>query len=546
MVVERVEPKAGGSSLTGAQEASQPCARAACTAARLGEQHCIAHVDEPELRGAVNRWRSGGPLDASDAQIDEATLARFLDALAHVEIASKAVAASTRLRPSSCGEIRFERSVFGGDVDFSQLQFPGPVLFDHASFAGAANFGMTTFAEHADFDHVTFRDRANFRAAVFDDHAGFEGAVFCASATFIAAEFGSYLDLADAHFAQDVAIEGAKFQTARQLGPFTVAGKLSLDASQFGARVMIDAGAGVLSAQDTVFSDGVRLSLSDARVDLERADLGRASALAGRDSGSAPTLLTLCSARVAGLSISNVDLRECRFFGAHGLETLSIEPSCQWLHTPQGLGCIDREMIAEEDDWRLRDERRRDGRRLRVRRPRIRWDDGDPSRNREQARGEALDLGQLAGVYRALRKASEDSNDQAGAADLYYGEMEMRRRNPMPGKRGRPRAWGDKLIIGGYWLLAGYGLRASRSFLALAAIILIAAVLLSRWGFQHRRPYADSVLFGAQSSLTLVRPLETPATRLLQPGEVIQIALRLCGPALLALGVLSVRSRIKR
>ncbi|MGY1583783.1 hypothetical protein [Streptomyces sp. MN13] len=34
---------------------------------------------------------------------------------------------------------------------------------------------------------------------------------------------------------------------------------------------------------------------------------------------------------------------------------------------------------------------------------------------------------QLAPVYRALRKAFEDGKHEPGAADFYYGEMEMRR-----------------------------------------------------------------------------------------------------------------------
>ena len=33
----------------------------------------------------------------------------------------------------------------------------------------------------------------------------------------------------------------------------------------------------------------------------------------------------------------------------------------------------------------------------------------------------------LAAVYRELRKGREDAKDEPGAADFYYGEMEMRR-----------------------------------------------------------------------------------------------------------------------
>jgi hypothetical protein len=38
-----------------------------------------------------------------------------------------------------------------------------------------------------------------------------------------------------------------------------------------------------------------------------------------------------------------------------------------------------------------------------------------------------VESAQLAGLYRALRKAREDAKDEPGAVDFYYGEMEMRR-----------------------------------------------------------------------------------------------------------------------
>jgi hypothetical protein len=35
----------------------------------------------------------------------------------------------------------------------------------------------------------------------------------------------------------------------------------------------------------------------------------------------------------------------------------------------------------------------------------------------------------LAMLYRVLRKAQEDSKNEPGAADFYFGEMEMRRQD---------------------------------------------------------------------------------------------------------------------
>lgn len=83
---------------------------------------------------------------------------------------------------------------------------------------------------------------------------------------------------------------------------------------------------------------------------------------------------------------------------------------------------------------------------------------------------------QLAPVYRALRKAFEGSKNEPGAADFYYGEMEMRRKRPH--QHSPRRTW----PAAGYWLLSGYGLRALRALGWLAAAMLVTIVLLMGCG----------------------------------------------------------------
>ena len=87
---------------------------------------------------------------------------------------------------------------------------------------------------------------------------------------------------------------------------------------------------------------------------------------------------------------------------------------------------------------------------------------------------EPLEPGQIAGLYRALRKGREDSKDEPGAADFYYGEMEMRRH-----ARTTPTA--EHAIIWLYWLISGYGLRALRSLAALVFVGVVATVALIGW-----------------------------------------------------------------
>lgn len=51
--------------------------------------------------------------------------------------------------------------------------------------------------------------------------------------------------------------------------------------------------------------------------------------------------------------------------------------------------------------------------------------------------------GRLAAPYRALRKAQEDSKNEPGAADFYYGEMELRRLDPQT-------PWAERVVLWPY------------------------------------------------------------------------------------------------
>jgi hypothetical protein len=92
----------------------------------------------------------------------------------------------------------------------------------------------------------------------------------------------------------------------------------------------------------------------------------------------------------------------------------------------------------------------------------------------QQRRDEA---GEIANLYRALRKGREDNKDEPGAADFYYGEMELRRKAVPPSV--------ERLILWTYWLVSGYGLRAWRALLATLIVLAAFAVLMVAGGFQH-------------------------------------------------------------
>ena len=146
---------------------------------------------------------------------------------------------------------------------------------------------------------------------------------------------------------------------------------------------------------------------------------------------------------------------------------------------------------------------------------------------------------ELAGLYRALRKAREDAKDEPGAADFYYGEMEMRRHD-----NDRPRA--ERWILHAYWLLSGYGLRATRAFAALAVVLFVTTIGLWNFGLVETGPpaFTDVALYALATSAPIgggeLRASLTTA------GEAIRIALRFTGPLLIGFALLAVRGRVKR
>ena len=154
---------------------------------------------------------------------------------------------------------------------------------------------------------------------------------------------------------------------------------------------------------------------------------------------------------------------------------------------------------------------------------------------------------QIAAIYRALRKGREDGKDEPGAADFYYGEMEMRRQRPR-GQEAERRAApaGERLVLWLYWLVSGYGLRASRALASLALTVVVFALLFGWWGTRPDQDFGRTLLFSLQSTSSLFRVPETPGFALTAAGELMQVVLRLLGPLFFGLALFSLRGRVKR
>jgi hypothetical protein len=139
-------------------------------------------------------------------------------------------------------------------------------------------------------------------------------------------------------------------------------------------------------------------------------------------------------------TLVDVDLGPCLFAGAHQLDHLQLQGAVAFTPSPRGLQWTlswppfwrwtRRQVLAEEHQYRAGRQRRRRGP-LRDDPQAVGWrtsqsepppwlaEVADPHTSLPPAR--------LAVLYRQLRKAQEDAKNEPGAADFYYGEMEMRR-----------------------------------------------------------------------------------------------------------------------
>src|SRR5512135_1429486 len=161
-------------------------------------------------------------------------------------------------------------------------------------------------------------------------------------------------------------------------------------------------------------ADFDQLPLRDrAKYEARRAGHDLATRLAAQPPVAA-RVVSLRQANVAELVLSAVSLEECWFAGAHGLDKLRIDASCALPDSPAGwrrrrpFRFTDRRCLAEEAAWRHRH---------------ATW---SATPDREEA-GDPPPAMEIAGIYRDLRKGLEDIKNEPGAADFYYGEMEMRR-----------------------------------------------------------------------------------------------------------------------
>ncbi|WP_033329189.1 pentapeptide repeat-containing protein [Streptomyces yerevanensis] len=461
----------------------------------------------------------------------------------------------------------FVSAAFQGNAEFQYASFQHDAFFRAAAFTGLAEFSSAAFKRDALFRAAVFERDARFRTVTFQGDAWFDSVIFQGDAVFASADFGC-----DARFEQAV------FERSVSLGPLVCAGRVELSGAMFSGPVTLSLAARRLECRRTRWSSTAELRLRYATVDFAHAVfeypltiaaeadpfvLPDGRTVAEQVLADAPDatvrIASLRGVDAAHLVLADVDLSGCLFTGTVHLDQLRLEGLCSFDKVPLNamrwhpVRFTQRRTLAEEHHWR-------------ASRPRA-------VRGWNVAVFGAGHVGpaQLAPVYRALRKAFEDGKDEPGAADFYYGEMEMRRHD----RTGTSRA--ERGLLHGYWMLSGYGLRASRALGWLAVAMLITVMLLMGFGLPKDSPKQEAtgtvpsgggrVTFeidkadpqnptgdrftGERFEKALNVTLNSVVFRssgqdLTTAGTYIEMASRVTEPVLLGLAVLAVRNRVKR
>lgn len=472
----------------------------------------------------------------------------------------------------------FESATFQETAGFSAVIFQGTAVFDSATFHDWAGFGSLTFQADASFDSVTFRDYADFGAVLFQGYAGFGDATFQGHAGFGGAVFQDGVYFGGATFQSNANFGGAAFERALSLGPLVCAGRVTVSQAVFDGPVTLWIAARRLECRRTHWSSTAEVRLRYATVDLGHAVFEYPLTIASEATSfvlpdgrmveeHALAYLSAATVRVASLRgvdaahlvIADVDLSGCLFTGTVHLDQVRLEGACSFGKAPDShwrhwlpVRFTERRTLAEEHHWRASQPTFGRG-----------WNEA------VLGAGHAGPA-QLAPVYRALRKALEEAKNEPGAADFYYGEMEMRRHD----RTGTPRA--ERRLLHAYWMLSGYGLRAMRALGWLAAAMVVTVVLLMGVGLPKEDPKQEAtgtVPPGGKVTFEIDKRVPQNPTRdrftgkrfetalnvtlnsvvfrsagqdLTTAGTYIEMGSRITEPVLLGLAVLAIRNRVKR
>ncbi|WP_110554892.1 pentapeptide repeat-containing protein [Actinocorallia populi] len=515
-----------------------------CGAPVAAGGRCLAHLPNDNLAAYLDGLAPGATIDARNVVFTAALLDQLLDSV------------------TDDGSPRFGKADFGGaaltqDANFDMAIFTQDANFSKATFSGRADFFGATFSGHADFDRATFTQNAHFGGVTFTQDAHFDRAAFTQDARFSKAAFSQNANFNEATFSKGL------FEGSRLLGDAVfrcVADRLVFDRAEVQVELVVEGAVGELSFVRLRSHGRVVLRLRGTAVDAGYAVCagplsvhGMAQPFEGisethlsRPDGGV-RMVSLRGADVERLVLTDVDLSACRFAGIHRLDEIVLDGRCVFAWDPSG----DRQVLAEEHHWRA--------------------GLGGRAGRGWTAAPERVDVvgpERVQVLYRQLRKAFEEGKNEPGAADFYYGEMEMRRAAARTDRR--PDRW----LLFLYWATSGYALRVRRALACLALVVAATVIALTLWGFPVKGKdfKADGTLTaptGAQPIAVTVhqsKPIRklddrigkaveitlnavifrAPDAELTDPGKYINLAARLLGPLFLGFSLLAIRNRVKR
>ncbi|BCB85849.1 hypothetical protein Psuf_031620 [Phytohabitans suffuscus] len=418
---------------------------------------------------------------------------------------------------------------FNGRVDFSESQFGTPeaggrhllqqldlakTSFNNCVFHGRVSFAGSVFAQRPDLSNIRVHSGPAHQPAAKDQND---------------ARFPeSNLDLSNVRLPQGATLRNIDVVGSMTISFSDLAGELEVSGIRVSDRLLItnttfqylpfDAKAGTIAIVRCQFAKGGVVGTSTNSLQIIESDARQPVSIVAEDGAERTFLTSLSRTNLENFTFVGLDFSRTSLTGSVNLEKIRIQGQFRFLRSPRFFG-TGREAIFDEAVFRA------------SRRIGWRW------RRHASTNASRHDNPQaVAGSYRALRKNREDSKDEPGGADFYYGEMEMRR----IAARTLSAEWG---LLTAYWLISGYGLRAWRAVSALTLFVFAGGLALEAYGFRSTSPGGmDSALLFAQTSIGLARLPDN----LTSAGSFLFIAGRIACPALLALAALAVRGRLKR
>ena len=548
----------------GGESQWQACAQEGCVGQAIVDGGlCFAHADAATRRAYAARAISHGEVfslrgneisvDVWNAVLNDGNMVRDGVPTAGLSMAGALIDATMRFRKLNLSTwIDFSAATIRAPVEFAQCALANVTLQSIHCVNGPLSFADCKFESDVDLSgaklervSLGLEDCELSKSLLAND---FEGAIAMSRAEIAGrASFQRLkgaLVCTEAIFGGDINLTGADLfgglhgermiaKSASGIGPLH-AGGVWLGWATMHSRVQIDASVRELHLSNASMQKGGTLRLREGTVRLDGLMLGGPLRVTGSvEHGKKPEVLSVRSADAGQISFAHVDMRRCVFHGANGLDQVDLEATALLPRGPRRSRF--RRFIADELAWRTHT-----GRSVRG------WEiEGVvvghelPPRKKGQPDPvllPPLSALEVASTYRQLRRSLESRSDMPGAADFYYGEMQMRR-------AGESTSGLQSALLWCYWAISGYGLRPLRAVGIWLVLLGLGVYAFDSCGFVSKEPRARAILVAVRASFGIGAP-ETLLTA--SCGIPTETALRVFGPLTLAALALALRATLMR